>query len=118
MFIERRAHPRFQVEFQVKYCFVNDPGEAYAIRDFSKKDVFALIRDISLSGMKIEVKETMKVGDVLAFEIPLPGGAAPILASAEAVWTDGNIGGLHFLIISEEDMTALKAYLKKLRFRS
>jgi hypothetical protein len=118
MFIERRAHPRFQVDFPVKYCFVNDPGEVEAIRDFGKKDVFALIRDISLSGMKVEVKETMKVGDVLAFEIPLPGGAAPILASAEVVWTEGNIGGLHFLIISEEDITALKAYLKKLGFRS
>ena len=118
MFIERRAHPRFQVDFPVRYCFVKDPSEAVAIREYGKKDVFALIRDISLSGMKIEVKETMKVGDVLAFEIPLPGGAAPILASAEVVWTDGNIGGLHFLIISEEDTAALKAYLKKLGFRS
>ncbi len=118
MFIERRAYPRFQVSFPVKFCFVNEKDEIDAIREFNKKDVVALVRDISLSGMQIEVKQPMKPGDVLAFEIPLPGGDPPLIASAEIVWINGNSGGLHFLIISEEDMTALKAYLKKLGFRS
>jgi hypothetical protein len=118
MFIERRAHPRFQVHFPVKYCSVNDKSEIEAIREFGKKEVFALARDISLSGMRIAVEQPVKEGDILAFEIPLPGGAPPILASAEVVWVNGNTGGLHFLIISDEDVAALKAYLKKLGFRS
>jgi len=33
MFIEKRAHPRFQAAFPVKYCLVNDPSEANAIRE-------------------------------------------------------------------------------------
>jgi hypothetical protein len=118
MFIEKRTYPRFQVNFPVKYCFVNEKSEIDAIREFSKKDVVALVRDISLSGMQIVVEQPMKMGDVLALEIPLPGGAAPLTASAEVVWTNDNIGGLHFLIIGEEDVTVLKAYLRKLGFRS
>jgi len=118
MFIERRAHPRFQAEFPVKYLFVSDKNEADAIREFGKKDSFALVRDISLGGLQVAVEEQMKVGDILAFEITLPGGAPPIIASAEVVWVNEKTGGLHFLIISEEDTTALKAYIRRLGFRS
>lgn len=118
MFIERRAHPRFQAEFPVKYYFVNDKNEAETIREFGKKDAFALVRDISLGGLQVVVEEPMKVGDILAFEISLPGAALPIIASAEVVWVNDKTGGLHFLIISEEDTATLKAYLKRLGFRS
>ena len=118
MFIERRAHPRFQAEFPVKYLFVSDKNEADAIREFGKKDSFALVRDISLGGLQVAVEEPMKVGDILAFEITLPGVALPIIASAEVVWVNDKTGGLHFLIISEEDTTALKAYIRRLGFRS
>ncbi len=114
IFIEKRAHPRVRVDLPVKYCLVNDKTEADAIREFGKKDLFALVRDISLGGMQISTEHPLKEGDVLAFEITLPGRAQPLVASAEVVWMNGNIGGLHFLIISEEDQTALQAYLKRL----
>ena len=118
MFIDRRAHPRYQVQFPVKYCFVRDKNEINAIQEFSKKDVVAVTRDISLGGMQIALEQPLQAGDILAFEIPLPGGSPPLSACAEVVWTNGNIGGLHFLILGEEDLTVLKAYLKKLGFRS
>ncbi len=118
MFIERRVHPRFLINIPVKFCRVDDQNEIDTIREFSKKDMFALVRDISLGGMQIEVKQPLNVWDVLAFEITLPGNAQPLIASAEVVWVDGNRAGLHFLIISEEDTTALKAYLKLHGFRS
>ena len=118
MFIERRLFPRYKIQFPVQCCLVGDKNEIDTIKDFSKKDLNAITRDLSLGGMQIELEQPMKVGDVLAFEIPLPGGADSISASAEVIWTDGKINGLHFLIISEEDLTILKAYLKRLGYTS
>ena len=118
IFAERRAHPRYKVNFPVKYCFVDDKNDIKNILELSKKDSIALTRDISLGGMQITVEQPVNAGDILAFEIPLPGGSQTLSACAEVIWTNGNIGGLHFLIIGEEDLTALIAYLKKLGFRS
>lgn len=118
MFIEKRTYPRFKVAFPVKYELLQDKTEIEAIVADSKKEKVALVRDISLGGMQIESEQPIKEGDVMVFEIPLPGPAQSLLACAEVVWTDGKVGGLHFLKISDEDLTALKAYLKKLGFRS
>ncbi|HJT25577.1 MAG TPA: PilZ domain-containing protein [bacterium] len=118
MFIERRVYPRFPVSFPVKYQVLEDKEAINAIMEESKKQVVALVRDISLGGMKVSSEEPHKLGEVLVFEIPLPAPAQPILACAEVVWADGNTSGLHFLQISDEDLEALKSYLKKLGFRS
>ena len=118
MYIERRLFPRYKIQFPVQYCLVGDKNEMETIREFSKKEVNAITRDLSLGGMQIELEQPLKVGDVLAFEIPLPGGASSISTCAEVIWTDGKTGGLHFLILGEEDLTVLKAYLKKLGFTS
>lgn len=118
MFIEKRLFPRYKIHFPVKCCFVQDKNEAQTLMELSKKNVNATTRDISLGGMQIELEQPMKVGDVLAFEIPLPGGAHTITTCAEVIWMDGKISGLHFLIIDEEDLMVFKAYLKRLGFQS
>lgn len=117
MFIEKRTYPRYKADFPVKYSLLEDKNDIQAIREHAKKEV-ALVRDISLGGMQITSDPPMKQGDTLVFEIPLPGGVQTLSACAEVVWVNGNVGGLHFLIISDEDLEALKAYLKRLGFRS
>lgn len=118
MFIEKRLSPRYKINFPVKCCFVRDKNEAQTLMELGKKDVNATTRDISLGGMQIELGQSMKTGDVLAFEIPLPGGAHSISACAEVIWTNGNVGGLHFLIIDGDDLMVFKAYLKRLGYPS
>ncbi|HEY5037848.1 MAG TPA: PilZ domain-containing protein [bacterium] len=118
MFIERRGSPRYEVNFPSKYCFVEDKKQIQTILEHSKKEMNATVRDISLEGMQIALDKPLKIGDVLVFEIPLPGSEEPLAACAEVVWANGNIGGLHFLLISNLDLMALKIYLKKLGFRS
>ena len=118
MFIERRAYPRHEVNFPVKYCQVEDKKEIETLLEHSKKEMNATVRDISLGGMKIAMDRPVKEGEVFVFEIPLPGSAEPLSACAEVVWAEGNIGGLHFLLVGDEDLAALKGYLKKLGFRS
>ena len=68
--------------------------------------------------MQIDLGQPVQIGDVLAFEIPLPGGALTLSTCAEVVWADGNVGGLHFLILDEGDLEIFKAYLTRLGFRS
>lgn len=118
MFIDRRAYPRYEVNFPVKCCQVEDKGEIQALLEQSKKEMNATVRDISLGGMKIAMDRPVREGEVFVFEIPLPGSAEPLNACAEVVWADGNIGGLHFLIIGDLELEALKVYLKRLGFRS
>ena len=118
MFIEKRAYPRFQANFPVKCCLVEDKKDIQAILEFSKKETNATVRDISLGGMQVELPRPLKEGEVYVFEIPLPGLEIPLSASAEVVWANGNIGGLHFLLINDTDLMALKVYLKKLGYRS
>jgi len=117
MFIEKRAFPRYKADFPVKYQLLEDKEEVKAILEHSKKEI-AIARDISLGGMQITSEQPLKNGDVLVFEIPLADKSQTLLASAEVVWVNGNISGLHFLQISNEDLEALKAYLKKLGYRS
>ena len=118
MFIERRGSPRYEVNFPVKYSFVEDKKDIQTILEHSNKINNATVRDISLGGMQIALDKPVKVGDVFVFEIPLPGSEETLPACAEVVWADGNTGGLHFLLISDVDLMVLKIYLKKLGFGS
>lgn len=118
MFIDRRAYPRYEVNFPVKCCQVEDKQEIQTILEHSKKEMNATVRDISLGGMKVALDRPAKEGEVFVFEIPLPGSEEPLSACAEVVWAEGNTGGLHFLLINDLDLMALKVYLKKLGFRS
>jgi hypothetical protein len=119
MFIERRAYPRQEVNFPVKCCLVEDKKDIQNILEHSKKEMNATVRDISLGGMQIALEKPLKVGDIFVFEIHLPGLSDESLsACAEVVWANGNTGGLHFLLIGDADLMALKIYLKKLGYRS
>ncbi len=118
MFIEKRAYPRTKAQFPVKYCLLEDKREIELILDDSKRERVALTRDISLGGMQIIAEHPIRVGEVMIFEIPLPGLVEPLLAAAEVVWVDGSTGGLHFLKISDEDFAALTAYIKKVGVRA
>ena len=118
IFIERRTHPRYKVDFPVKYYLVEDPKEIETVREHRKTEKVALARDISLGGLQIASEQPLKEGNILVFEIPLPGNADSILACAEVAWTVGNTGGLHFIKISDDDLALLNAYLKRLGVRT
>jgi hypothetical protein len=68
--------------------------EAKAIGSDGKMEKVALVRDISLGGLRIESEQPIKEGDIMIFEIAIPGSSRFLLAHAEVVWTNGKIGGL------------------------
>ncbi len=117
IFIEKRTHSRKKVEFPIKYELVEDPQELETVMEYRKNQKVALSRDISLGGLQISTDEPLKEGNILVFEIPLPGNSHSILACAEVAWTAGNAGGLHFIKISDDDLILLQAYLKRLGFK-
>jgi len=111
VFVEKRAHPRFQMNLQAKFSRVQDPKEIDAIIGDRKREMFSLTRDISLGGLGITTEEPLKEGDLLHFEINLPGRPAPLSALAEVIWTIDKKAGLRFLKIGDEDLETLKQYL-------
>ncbi|HJT24682.1 MAG TPA: PilZ domain-containing protein [bacterium] len=102
-FIERRVYPRYPVSFPVKYQVLENKGESKAVLQGNKKQVMALVQDISLNGMKVSSEEPCKVGDVLVFEIHFPAPAQSLLARAEVVWVEGDTSGLHSLQANDMD---------------
>jgi c-di-GMP-binding flagellar brake protein YcgR len=113
LFMERRVFPRIKVNISVQYRLVKDKREIDAVLEQRKKDGNAHALDLSLGGMHISADQSLKEGDILNFEISLPGLSVTLSAFAEVVWANRDEGGLHFLEMAEEDLRVLKAYLKK-----
>jgi hypothetical protein len=113
LFMEKRVLPRIKVNIPVKYRQVKEKAEVEAIWEQRKRDRNAKAMDLSLGGMHILSEHPLKEGDILNFEINLPGLPETLTAFAEVVWANEAEGGLHFLEMKEVDLHVLKAYLKK-----
>lgn len=111
--MEKRVSPRIKVNIPVKYRLVEDTKEIEAVLQQRKADRNAHAMDLSLGGMHIFADEVLKEGDILNFEISLPGLSEILSAFAEVVWVNKTEGGLHFLEMKEEDLMVLKAYLRR-----
>ncbi len=113
LFMEKRVSPRIRVNIPIKYRLVEDKAEISAIREQRKKDRNAKAMDSSLGGLHISSEPMVKEGDILRFEILVPGLNETLSAFAEVIWANEAEGGLRFLEMKEMDMKVLKAYLKK-----
>ena len=72
-----------------------------------------VIRDISESGAKIEIKQS----DIVPKRLFLLGSRTPTAFEAELVWRKGNLAGLRFL--REHDLaSSTDAQMLRLRFHS
>ncbi len=113
LFMERRVSPRIKVNIPVKYRLVEDKKEIATVFEQRKKERNAHALDLSLGGMHIFADQELKEGDILNFEISLPGLSETLSAFAEVVWANKTDGGLHFLEMKEVDLSVLKAYLHR-----
>ncbi len=111
--MEKRVDPPIKVNIPVKYRLVEDKKEIEIVRKQRKKEGNAHAMDRILGGMQIFAKKVLKEGDILSLVITLPGLSETLSAFAEVVWANKTDGGLHFLVVKDEDLRVLKAYLKR-----
>ena len=111
--VEKRKHPRFNVELPLSYSRVDD------------KELFGgIVANASGGGILVCLPERMEIGAVLKIEIIFLKGLelGTIETIAKVVWSDlassGSPGehryGLEFQYIDEKDYNRLKALLKEI----
>lgn len=111
--VERRKHPRYNVELPLSYSRVDD------------KELFGgMVTNASGGGILVYLPERMEIGAALRIEIFYLKGLelGTIQTVAKVVWSDlankGSLGehryGLEFQYIDEKDHKRLVALLKEL----
>ncbi len=111
--VERRKHPRYNVELPLSYSRVDD------------KELFGgMVTNASGGGILVYLPERMEIGAALRIEIFYLKGLelGTIQTVAKVVWSDlankGSLGehryGLEFQYIDEKDYKRLLALLKEL----
>ena len=110
---EKRVSPRIKVDIPILYHRLEDKQTIDSAREEKKRTRGDRAIDISLGGLQIKADQILHNGDILDIEISLPGLPLALPALAEVVWANENLGGLHFLKMSEEDVQVLKAFLNK-----
>ncbi len=108
IFVEKRTHPRVAEKIPIKYYIFEDP-----IQECIKREKNSQSLDLSLGGLYLKADQDLKVGTILRLNITLPTMTELIPTFAEVVWVSPKGAGLHFLVMSEDDETALKAYISK-----
>jgi c-di-GMP-binding flagellar brake protein YcgR len=114
MFVERRAHPRISVKVPVKYRLVQNQKEVASISKWREEEKHGQTLDISLGGMYVVMDQPLAKGDIIKSDITLPNRSNLMGVYAEVVWTNETGTGLHFLMIRDEDIEFLKAYLDQM----
>jgi len=109
--VERRRHPRFNVELPLDYCRVDE-----------KELLGGIVANAGEGGVLVYLPERMEIGAVLKIEIFYVKGFQldTITTIAKVVWSDlatrGTLGehryGLEFQYIEEKDYNNLLALLK------
>ena len=81
--------------------------------DDKKRPVDLTITDIGDGGVGLISKEEFSIGDVLSFQLLLPGAKRPIYIEARVRWTrDYGAAGCEYLRIPSVDLTILHEWLK------
>jgi c-di-GMP-binding flagellar brake protein YcgR len=111
IFIEKRENPRFTVKVPIQYRLVKGQQEIDEVADWRVRNQAAKMLDISLGGMQIVLDEKLIAGSVMCFDVVLPNAASLSSIFAEVVWVGESRVGLHFIMIKNEDLDALQAFL-------
>jgi hypothetical protein len=111
LFIEKRAHPRVPVKIPVKYRLVEDLKGIQSIIEIRKTVTNTESLDLSLGGIYIVAEQKLEPGHILSLDIFLPKKERPLSAFAEVVWSKESGAGLHFMLLKNEDLVALTAFL-------
>lgn len=111
--VERRKHPRINVEFPLDYCIVD-----------AKENHGGMVEDASEGGILVYLKEQVPIGTQLKIEMLFVKGLelTSIKAIAKVVWSDlaarESLGefryGLQFQSFHEGDLDKLKNLLKEI----
>lgn len=113
LFLEKRVHPRVSVKIPVKYRLVENLEGIRSVMEIRKNETQTHSLDVSLGGMFIETEEKLEKGHILSLDISVPGNPRKISAFAEVVWAKESGAGLHFMLIKNEHLESLKAFLEK-----
>jgi c-di-GMP-binding flagellar brake protein YcgR len=111
IFIERRENPRFTVKVPIQYRLVKGQEEIDEVADWRVRNQTAKMMDLSLGGMQIVLDQNIVTGSVMCFDVVLPNSANLSSVFAEVVWVDESRIGLHFIMIKNEDLEALRSFL-------
>lgn len=110
---ERRKYPRFNIDLPIEYYRIDSPiGNA------------GRARNISEGGLLIYFPERLEIGQHLKLKLFFTSGSDlhSMEVLGEVVWVDIHLGegwgdyksGVKFIDTSQEDMTKLKDFLKRL----
>ncbi len=111
--VEKRANPRVPVKIPVKFHLVDEMAGIQFVIDMSKTLTDTQTLDISLNGLYIVADQKLNPGSILYLEITLPGSTNPLTAFGEVVWSKESGAGLRFVMIENEVLMALEAFLKE-----
>jgi hypothetical protein len=109
-----KSEPKSKVRFRSK---VKIPVQYWRIDEkkqpAKERGHIALAKDLSHEGMYIKTGKRLEKGEILRLEIYIRHKTKHIYALAEVVWADKKGGGLHLMLMPEEDKESLKKYLEK-----
>ncbi len=109
---ERRVDPRFDIKIPIIFKVLDHP-KAMNIHDRGRKEIHHPTLNVSLGGMYIVAGHELEEGNILSFDIAVPGLAKKLKAMAEVVWSNEMGGGIRFLSMKDGDLNAFKTYLAR-----
>lgn len=111
--IERRVHPRISIKVPVKYRSEEDRNVLKTIEKWRSSEKNAYTLDLSVGGMNLVLDQTLRIGEILKFDLYLLDGVVMVTVYAEVKWSNPKGTGLRFLMMPEDEQSALKAFLEK-----
>ncbi len=111
--MERRTTPRVSIKVPVKYRLEKEKKVLRTIEEWRHSELNCFTLDMSLGGMSVVVDQPLSVGEVLCFELYLLDEKASVTIYAEVMWANNMGAGLRFLMMKDEEMRCLRAFLEK-----
>src|SRR3989338_5774765 len=100
---ERRKYMRFSTPVDLEY------------KSLTLNPIFGktLAKDLSLDGVRINLKEQVPVGTMLEIAMNVPGDNLPVFATGKIAWADGLEAGVRLTKIRQNDQTRILEYVYK-----
>lgn len=71
-----------------------------------------LMTRLSTPGGTIRTKQAVNLGDYLELRVKLPDQSRPLAISlAKVCWAEGNLAGLEFILVPEDDQNRLRRFI-------
>lgn len=113
MSVERRANPRVSIKIPIKYRLEDNSSVLRGIEEWRQTEKNGYTLDMSTGGMHIAVDQPLKVGEIIKFDVYLLDPSNVVSIYAEVIRVSKEGAGLHFLMMKNNDMETLKAFLDK-----